>query len=128
MENLSIIDPQKKASVDRNDDYLIPIKYPILTIIFLGIITLLSVTATAILHSNEQEFILDRFIDINSFELSLFDTMVYIAYFIAGLVIGVLSDKFAKRKLFVLIGSIGASIFFIFMTFTLNYYLLLQES
>jgi MFS family permease len=51
--------------------------------------------------------------------------MVYVAYFIAGLVIGILSDKLAKRKLFVLIGSIGASIFFIFMTLTLNYFLLL---
>ena len=125
MENTKPVDFQKETRVDRTDESLIPYKYPILSVIFLGIITLLAVTSTAILHSNEQEFILDRFVDISSFELSLFDTMVYVAYFIAGLVIGILSDKLAKRKLFVLIGSIGASIFFIFMTLTLNYFLLL---
>lgn len=125
MENIKPVNFQKETRVDRTDESLIPYKYPILSVIFLGIITLLAVTSTAILHSNEQEFILDRFVDISSFELSLFDTMVYVAYFIAGLVIGILSDKLAKRKLFVLIGSIGASIFFIFMTLTLNYFLLL---
>lgn len=125
MENIKPKNSQKETRVDRTDESLIPFKYPILSIIFLGIITLLAVTSTAILHSNEQEFILDRFVDISSFELSLFDTMVYVAYFIAGLVIGILSDRLAKRKLFVLIGSIGASIFFIFMTLTLNYFLLL---
>ncbi|NHJ32643.1 MAG: MFS transporter, partial [Asgard group archaeon] len=123
MEKLELEDSQKEIREDRIDESLIPTKYPNLFIIFLGIITLLTVASTAILHSNEQEFILDRFVDISSYELSLFDTMVYVAYFITGLVIGVLSDKFAKRKLFILIGSIGASLFFIFMTLTLNYIL-----
>jgi len=125
VEKLEPVEFQKEIRDDRVDDSLIPTKYPNLYVIFLGIITLLAVASTAILHSNEQEFILDRFVDISSFELSLFDTMVYVAYFVAGLVIGVLSDKFAKRKLFVIIGSIGSSIFFIFMTLTLNYFLLL---
>ncbi len=125
MGKLEPVEFQKEIRDDRVDDSLIPTKYPNLYVIFLGIITLLAVASTAILHSNEQEFILDRFVDISSFKLSLFDTMVYVAYFVAGLVIGVLSDKFAKRKLFVIIGSIGSSIFFIFMTLTLNYFLLL---
>jgi MFS family permease len=125
MEKTELGDSQKEIIDDRIDESLIPTKYPNLYIIFLGIITLITVTSAAILHSNEQEFILDRFFDISSYKLSLFDTMVYVAYFITGLVIGLLSDKFAKRKLFILIGSIGSSMFFIFMTLTLNYSLLL---
>ena len=59
MEKLEPIDFQKEIKDDRNDESLIPTKYPNLYIIFLGIITLLAVASTAILHSNEQEFILD---------------------------------------------------------------------
>lgn len=99
-------------------------KKPLGTVIFLGYLSLLTVTSTAILYANEKEFILDRF-DISSFELSLYDTTLYVAYFIAGIIIAILSDKFAKRKLFVIIGSIGSSILFTVMTVTKNYPVLL---
>ena len=39
----------------------------------LGILTLLTITAAAVLHVNQPEFILDRFAGITDFEYSLFD-------------------------------------------------------
>ena len=112
--------------IDRNSsNSMIGEKDPILLIIFLGILTLLTVTSTSILHSNEHEFILDRFSDIDSFYFSLFDTILYLAYFLTGITIGILTDKLAKRKLFIFIGSIGAGALFSLMTLILNYNLLL---
>lgn len=97
----------------------------IFSIIFVGFLTLLTITAVALLHSNQQEFILDRFVGISKFEFSLFDSTVYVAYFLTGIVISVLSGKLAKRKIFIVIGSIGAALFFYLMTLTVNYFLLL---
>jgi MFS family permease len=97
----------------------------IFSIIFVGFLTLLTITAVAILHSNQQEFILERFVGISKFKFSLFDATVYAAYFITGIIIGILSGKLAKRKIFIFIGSIGAALFFFLMTLTLNYFLLI---
>jgi MFS family permease len=93
-------------------------------IVYLGILTLLTVTSTALLHSNEQEFIRDRFI-VTDFTFSLYDSIAYFAYFITGIIIGIMSDKIAKRKLFVIIGSVGSSIMFYLLTLPTNYGLLL---
>ncbi|MBN1330913.1 MAG: MFS transporter [Candidatus Heimdallarchaeota archaeon] len=102
-----------------------PQKKVVFRVIYLGLLTLLTVTATALLHTNQKEFILDRFSEISSFKLSLFDTILYFAYFVAGITMGIFSDRLAKRKLFIMIGSIGASLLLYLLTLTLNYSLLL---
>lgn len=125
MEEVNLEDSSAMI-IDRNyDESPKLIKSSVLIIIFLGILTLLTVSSNSILHANEKEFILDRFVDINSFELSLFDTVLYLAYFITGIVIGILSDKLAKRKVFIIIGSASTALLYILMTFTENYRLLL---
>jgi len=112
--------------LDKNHDELPKlIKNPFLIIVFLGTLTLLTVSSNSILHSNEIEFILDRFVGISSFEFSLYDTVLYIAYFITGIGIGILSDKFTKRKIFILIGSASTAVLYFLMTLTENYCLLL---
>jgi len=91
----------------------------------LGILTLLAITAAAILHVNQPEFILDRFIGITEFEYSLFDTTLYLSYLIVGIITGLLSDRWAKRRVFVVFGATGSIIFYWLMTTTLSYPLLL---
>jgi MFS family permease len=96
----------------------------ILQIIFLGVLTLLTVTSNALLHSNKQEFILDRF-SVTDFTFSLYDTLLYLAYFVTGIIVGIISDKIAKRKLFVIIGSVSSSLMFYLLTLPTNYGLVL---
>ncbi|MHA2236059.1 MAG: hypothetical protein ACXABH_12065, partial [Candidatus Thorarchaeota archaeon] len=40
-------------------------------VLLLGVLTLFAITAAAILHVNQPEFILDRFVGISEFEYSL---------------------------------------------------------
>ncbi|MHA1965130.1 MAG: MFS transporter [Candidatus Thorarchaeota archaeon] len=94
-------------------------------VVLLGILTLLAITAAAILHVNQPEFIRDRFVGITDFEYSLFDTTLYLSYLIIGITTGVLSDRWAKRRVFVLVGASGSVIFYLLMTTTLSYPLLL---
>ena len=94
-------------------------------VVLLGILTLLAITAAAILHVNQPEFIRDRFVGISDFEYSLFDTTLYLSYLIIGITTGVLSDRWAKRRAFVLVGSVGSIFFYLLMTTTLSYPLLL---
>jgi MFS family permease len=94
-------------------------------VILLGILTLLAITAAAILHVNQPEFILDRFVGISEFEYSLFDTILYLSYLIVGIVTGLMSDRWAKRRVFVLIGASGSILFYWLMTTTLSYPVLL---
>ena len=94
-------------------------------IILLGILTLLTIAAAAILHVNQPEFIRDRWIGISDFEYSLFDSTLYFSYLIVGIATGVLSDRWAKRRVFVLVGAIGSLVFYLLMTTTLSYPLLL---
>ncbi|MFW9891839.1 MAG: MFS transporter, partial [Candidatus Thorarchaeota archaeon] len=94
-------------------------------ITFLGMLTLLAITAAAILHVNQPEFILDRFVGITEFEYSLFDTTLYFSYLIIGIVTGLLSDRWAKRRIFVVIGATGSILFYWLMTTTLSYPVLL---
>ncbi|MHA1481499.1 MAG: hypothetical protein ACTSQZ_08765, partial [Candidatus Thorarchaeota archaeon] len=49
-------------------------------IVLFGILTLLTITATAMLHVNQPEFILDRFVGITEVEYSLFDSILYLSY------------------------------------------------
>ncbi len=94
-------------------------------VVLLGILTLLAITAAAILHVNQPEFIRDRFVGISDFEYSLFDTTLYLSYLIIGITTGVLSDRWAKRRSFVLVGACGSIVFYLLMTTTLSYPLLL---
>ncbi|MHA2366068.1 MAG: MFS transporter [Candidatus Hodarchaeales archaeon] len=98
---------------------------PTKRVIFLGILTLFTITATALLHTNQTEFILDRFPNITELELSYFDTTLYISYFLMGICIGIISDQLGKRRLFVIIGSLGSAVFYFLMTLTTNYPVLL---
>ncbi len=94
-------------------------------VVLLGILTLLTITAAAILHVNQPEFILDRFVGITEFEYSLFDTTLYLSYLIVGIVTGLLSDRWAKRRVFVLVGATGSILFYWLMTTTLSFPMLL---
>ncbi|MHA1976374.1 MAG: MFS transporter [Candidatus Hodarchaeales archaeon] len=93
-------------------------------ILIIGILTLLSILAPALLHTNQVEFIVDRF-TLGFVDASLFDSALYAAYLTAGILLAILSNKIGKRKVFVLLGSAGAAIFYFLMTVTLDYPLLL---
>lgn len=94
-------------------------------VVLLGVLTLFTITAAAILHVNQPEFIRDRFVEITDFEYSLFDSTLYLSYLIVGITTGVLSDRWAKRRIFVLVGAIGSIVFYLLMTTTLSYPMLL---
>ncbi|MHA2395893.1 MAG: MFS transporter [Candidatus Thorarchaeota archaeon] len=94
-------------------------------VVLLGILTLFAITAAAILHVNQPEFIRDRFVGISDFGYSLFDSTLYLSYLIVGITTGVLSDRWAKRRVFVLAGASGSIVFYLLMTTTLSYPLLL---
>lgn len=98
---------------------------PVLKVIFLGILTLLTITSVAALHANEQEFIVDRFAGLNELEVSLFDTILYISYLTFGIITGLLADRFAKRRIFILVGSAVSAVFLFLMTLAGQYWLLL---
>ena len=93
-------------------------------IVLLGILVFLTILAPALLHTNLDEFLVIRF-NVGILEASYFDSVLYLSYLIMGILTAVLSNKFGKRKLFILIGSLGSSIFFLAMTMTLNFPLLL---
>ena len=94
-------------------------------VVLLGILTLLAITAAAVLHVNQPEFILGRFVGITDFEYSLFDSTLYLSYLIVGIITGLLSDRWAKRRVFVLVGASGSILFYWLMTTTLSYPILL---
>ncbi|MHA2302192.1 MAG: MFS transporter [Candidatus Thorarchaeota archaeon] len=94
-------------------------------ILFTGGLTFLTITAAALLHVNQPEFILDRFTGISNLEYSLFDVMLYAAYLIFGVATGALSDRWSRRRIFVLVGASGSIVFYLLMTTTMSYPLLL---
>lgn len=98
---------------------------PTLKVIFLGILTLFTITSVAALHANEKEFIVDRFVGLSEFQVSLYDTVLYISYLIFGIITGILADRFAKRRIFILIGSAVSAVFLFLLTIAGQYWLLL---
>jgi MFS family permease len=94
-------------------------------ILTLGGLVLLLITSLSILHPNEYEFVYVRFETITLFQLSLFDTLLYAAYLIFGLLTGMLSDRLGKRRIFVILGSSSSVLFFLLMTQTSSFALLL---
>jgi MFS family permease len=94
-------------------------------IIILGFLTLFTITAASLLHANEPEFILARFSGLTELEYSYFDSVLYLAYLIIGILTYLFSDMLGKRKLFILTGSVGSAIFYFLMTYTSIYSILL---
>jgi len=94
-------------------------------VVFLGLLTLLTISAASLLHVNQPEFILDRFVGISEFEYSLFDSTLYLSYLIIGITTGLLSDRWGKRREFVLVGATGSMLFYWLMTTTLSFPMLL---
>ncbi|MHA1881972.1 MAG: MFS transporter [Candidatus Thorarchaeota archaeon] len=94
-------------------------------IVLFGGLTFLTIAAAGMLHINQPEFILDRFVGISEIEYTLFDTVLYLSYLIFGIITGVLSDRWSQRKVFVLVGTSGSILFYWLMTTTLSYPLLL---
>ena len=94
-------------------------------IAFLSVLVFPTVFATAILHVNQYEFILLRFPGLSFLDVSYFDTVLYIAYLIVGILAGTLSDRFGKRRIFIVIGSLGSAIFYWLMTIATSYVVLL---
>ncbi|MFX0172002.1 MAG: MFS transporter [Candidatus Hodarchaeota archaeon] len=93
-------------------------------VIVIGILALLTILAPALLHTNQYEFIIQRF-KVDLLNASYFDTALYTSYLITGIVTALLSNQIGKRKIFILLGSIGSAISYLFMTLTLNFPLLL---
>jgi MFS family permease len=112
-----------------SDDDIIPdadnLRRTTRVILFIGFLTFLTITAAALLHVNQPEFILDRFSGITDLEYSLFDTTLYAAYLVFGIITGALSDKWSRRRIFVLIGSSGSIVFYLLMTTASSYPILL---
>ncbi len=94
-------------------------------VVLLGILTLLAISAASLLHVNQPEFILDRFVGVTEFQYSLFDSTLYLSYLIMGITTGLLSDRWGKRRVFVLVGATGSMLFYWLMTTTLSFPMLL---
>jgi MFS family permease len=94
-------------------------------VLVLGLLTLLTITSASILHANQPEFIFARFPGLSELDVSFFDTVLYVAYLVFGITTGIVSNRVGKRRIFIAIGTLGASLFYILMTTTLVYPILL---
>ena len=82
-----------------------------LPVILIGILGMLTIASVGMLHTNEKEFI-NVFLPLASnFQISLYDTVLYISYLFFGIITGLISDRLGKRKMFILIGSTGSALF-----------------
>ena len=91
----------------------------------LGVLILFMITSVSILHTNEYEFVWLRFEGITALQFSLFDTLLYMAYLVFGMLTGIVSDIMGRRRLFVIVGSSVSVLFFVLMTVTSSFMLLL---
>ncbi len=99
---------------------------PVLKVIILGILTFFTIVAVSVLHANKPEFLAKvSTYELSEFQESLFDSVQYASYLIFGIIIGILADRFAKRRIFILIGSAVSAVFFFLMTIVGQYWLLL---
>lgn len=94
-------------------------------VLLLGLLAMFAITSVGILHTNEKEFIQLIYPSISNFQISFYDTIIYISYLTVGIITGILSDRYGKRKLFIIVGSIGASLFSWLLTIAPNYPVLL---
>ena len=101
-------------------------------VFLVSVLTFFSILAPALLHSNDMELFNTLFSSPSNplSELtiirysSLYDSVYYIA-FIVGLIIGPLSDSKGKRKVFVIIGSLGFILFSTLLRYSPNFQILL---
>ena len=96
----------------------------ILQIVILGLLVFVTILAPALLHTNQLEFLVLRF-EVDLLTASYFDTALYTSYLVAGILSAIISNQIGKRKIFILIGSLGSAAFYFLMTSTLNFTLLL---
>ncbi|MHA1719170.1 MAG: MFS transporter [Promethearchaeota archaeon] len=97
-----------------------------------SVLTFFSILAPALLHSNDKELFTALFsspsnplseLTIINYS-SLYDSIYYFA-FVVGLIIGPISDRKGKRKVFVIIGSFGFLLFSSLFRFSPNFQILL---
>lgn len=93
-------------------------------IMLIGIMVFLTILSPALLHTNLEEFIVDRF-NVTILDTSLFDSVLYASYLIFGILGAILSNQLGKRREFILIGSMGSAIFYFLMTQATEFNLLL---
>lgn len=94
-------------------------------ILLISLSIMLIISSTAVLHANEAEFILDRFDGLSSLAYSLFDSILYAAYLIAGPMVGLFSARTGKRRPFVVWGGLMTAVASFSMTLVGSYPLLL---
>ncbi len=85
-----------------------------------------TIAAAALLHTNQYEFIYLRFEGMTRFKLSLFDTVLYAGYLLVGMIVAFLSGKTGRRKVIILAGSAGSILFYLLMTVSREYWILLM--
>ncbi len=94
-------------------------------IVIVGILGMFTIASVGMLHTNEKEFI-QLFLPLASnFQISLYDTIFYISYLVFGIILGVISDRLGKRKMFILIGSVGSALFSWLLTISPTFSILL---
>ncbi|WP_371802397.1 MFS transporter [Candidatus Lokiarchaeum ossiferum] len=92
-------------------------------VFFYGFLIFLSIFANALLTSNKSEFFNALFtvpsnpLGDNQIKImvSAFDS-IYYASFLIGIPIGIISDSLKKRKIIIIIGSMGCAVLFVCMT------------
>ena len=68
--------------------------------ILIGFLAFLSILAPALLHTNQYEFIVERF-TLGFLDVSYFDVALYASYLIVGILTAVISNRIGKRKAFI---------------------------
>ena len=96
-----------------------------LQIFLLGFLVYLTILAPALLHTNQVEFIIERFTNVDVLSASYFDTVLYLSYLIVGILTAILSNKVGKRRIFILVGALGGTLSYFLLTVQTDYFLLL---
>jgi MFS family permease len=83
-------------------------------VIYLGLATFFMITAVSLISSNKPEFVALKIIDgvVNDLIISHYDTVLYLAYLIVGILSGIIANRLGKRRIFIMIGTFGAGILF----------------
>ncbi len=96
-----------------------------LHVIFLGFLGMLTIASVGMLHTNVKEFLVTINPSVSTFQISFYDTVLYLSYLIFGIITGIISDRLGKRKIFIVVGSAGSAIFSGLLTISPNYGVLL---
>lgn len=89
-------------------------RYVKIQVIYLGLATFFMITAVSLISSNKPEFVQLKFTKGIATDLiiSHYDTILYLAYLIVGILSGILANRTGKRKIFIMIGTFGAGLLF----------------